>query len=206
MANEPSVFVVDDDEAIRDSLRALMEAEGLAVETFASGREFLDAQTGGSGCLLLDVQMPDMDGLELLGALAARGAAPPVIMITGHADVPLAVKAMQAGAMDFIEKPFTDTAILDGVHQALDRGERVRQKQTFAAQAQAGIAQLSARERQVLEQLVIGRPNKMIAYELGISARTVEIHRARVMEKMGARNLSHLVRMALALGIDPEMN
>ena len=199
------MFVVDDDEAVRDSLAVMLEAEGLAVEAFASGRALLEALAPGQrpGCVVADVRMPDMDGLELLDRLMARdGGRPPVIIVTGHGDVPMAVRAMKAGAVDFIEKPFTPELILDTVRRHLEGPrEACAEAPGEGGEVALRLGRLTPRERDVLEQLVIGRPNKVIAYELGISPRTVEIHRARVMEKMGARSLSHLVRMALAVGI-----
>ena len=210
---DPVVFVVDDDEAVRDSLAIMLEAEGFTVEAHASGRAFLEQLVPErKGCVVADVRMPDMDGLELLERLMARGggsagALLPVIIITGHGDVPMAVRAMKAGAVDFIEKPFTPEVIVEIVRRALGAG-RPGPAGTAAAAVEtdgvaARLAQLTPREAEVLEQLVIGRSNKVIAHEPGISLRTVEIHRARVMEKMGARSLSHLVRMALAAGVNP---
>jgi two-component system response regulator FixJ len=146
--------------------------------------------------------MPDMSGLELQALLAERHVALPVVIITGHGDVPMAVRAMKAGAVDFIEKPFSDTAIIDGVRRALALSGRAADN-GLAAEAEARLRTLTARERQVLERLVLGRPNKIIAFELDISPRTVEIHRARVMEKMQAESLSHLVRLALAANVEP---
>jgi len=200
MGDAATVFVVDDDDAVRDSLRALLEANGLAVEVFSSGQMFLDNHDAEhAGCLLLDVQMPDMDGLELQKKLIDGGSSLPVIIITGHGDVPIAVRALKAGAVDFIEKPFTSDNILDSVRRALTLGEKNRRKQESTDKVKAGIARLTTREHQVFDHLVTGRLNKQIAFDLGISARTVEVHRARVMEKMGALNLAHLVRMALDL-------
>ena len=144
-----------------------------------------------------------MSGLELQARLAALRIDVPIIVITGHGDVPIAVQALKAGALDFFEKPFTDDTIPDSVRRALEHSEQLQKEKSLAADAAARVARLTAREHDVLEQLVTGRPNKVIAYELGISPRTVEIHRARVMEKMQARSLSHLVRMALAVGIEP---
>ena len=197
----PTVFIVDDDDAVRDSLGALIESAGLTAESFATGTRFLDAiGPDRTGCVLLDVQMPDLGGLEIQERLAASQPGLRVIIITGHGDVPLAVKAMKAGAVDFIEKPFDDGVLLDCVHRALAESQRGE-----AAEAGLeGLGQLTPRERDVLLQLIVGNPNKVIAYELGISPRTVEVHRARVMEKMQAKSLSHLVRMALAAGVDPE--
>lgn len=205
MTTNPIVFVVDDDPAIGDALKALLETDGLMVEVYGGGQEFLNAYDPAfGGCLLLDVEMPGMDGLELQARLAEIHGALSIVIITAHGDVPRAVKALKAGAIDFIEKPFTDERILDCVRRALEVSERSRREQALLGDANAGVARLTPRERDVLEQLVIGRANKVIAFELGISARTVEIYRARVMEKMAARNLSHLVRMGLALGMNPE--
>jgi len=201
MASEPTVYVVDDDEAVRDSLAALLEAEGLLVTTFPSARQLLEASLANASCLVADVRMPDMDGLQLLTALAARPSAPPVIVITGHGDVPMAVRAMKLGAADFIEKPFAPDALLTSVRNALRAAPGP--SQGACGQIAERLGRLTGRERDVLELLVIGRSNKGIALELGISPRTVEIHRARVMEKMQAESLSHLVRMALSAGIDP---
>jgi two-component system response regulator FixJ len=200
----PTVFIVDDDEAVRDSLGALVESAGLTAEPYESGTAFL-AAVGPEriGCVLLDVQMPGLGGLEIQQRLATGHAALRVIVVTGHGDVPLAVKAMKAGAFDFIEKPFDDEGLLDCIRRALAATERGRSNETASAGLD-GLGQLTPRERDVLHQLIVGNPNKVIAYELGISPRTVEVHRARVMEKMQARNLSHLVRMALAAGLDPE--
>ena len=203
MTNETAIFVVDDDDAVRESLKALLETEGLSVETYASGQEFLDAHDPSRpGCLLLDVRMPDMTGLELQQKLAARPHKLSII-ITGHGDIPMAVKAMKAGAVDFIEKPYSDETILEIVNNALESGAPGAGKGAEVEETAARIALLSPRERQVLDQLIIGHQNKMIAYELGISPRTVEIHRSRVMAKMQAKSLSQLVRMALTAGIDP---
>lgn len=207
MTSEATVFVVDDDAAVRDSLKDLLESDGLTAEVYGAAQEFLDAHdTDRGGCLLLDIQMPDMNGLELQQKLADKGSTLPVIIITGHGDVPIAVKALKAGAVDFIEKPFTDDVILGGVRRALELGEQNRREQASVDEAKAGIARLTTREYEVFEHLVIGRLNKQMAFDLGISKRTVEVHRARVMEKMEARNLAHLVRMAMALGIESELS
>lgn len=199
MPDAPTVFIVDDDDAVRDSLQILLTVEGYRIETFESGVAFLEAfGAGRPGCLLADVRMPDMSGLDLQEILNERHASLPVIIMTGHGDVPMAVRVMKAGAVDFIEKPFSDTSILDGVRRALAQAGRAAADRTFAADATARLEALTPREREVLDRLVAGRPNKVIAFELGISPRTVEIHRARVMEKMQADSLSHLVRLALA--------
>ena len=202
MVAENTVFVVDDDADVRDSVCALLESAGLQGEAYESARAFLDAYVPGrAGCIIADVRMPDMDGLALQDELARRGVALPVIVITGHADVPLAVRAMKAGAIDFIEKPFDDGQLIATVKRALTQAAGAREQAAAVQAAASRIATLSARERQVLEHLVAGRSNKVIAYELDISPRTVEIHRAHVMEKMEARSLSDLVRAALAAGI-----
>ncbi|MDE2230370.1 MAG: response regulator transcription factor [Alphaproteobacteria bacterium] len=201
MVDDATIFILDDDAAVRDSLSMLIESTGFTPEAFASCREFLArAPFPPRACLLLDVHMPEMSGLQLQDELARRGIKLPVIVMTGQADVPVAVRAMKAGALDFIEKPFSDEIMLDSVRRALaapaaqPAGDPVITKR---------MAELTPREHDVLLQMVAGNPNKVTAYNLGISPRTVEIHRARVMEKMAARSLSELVRMALAAGIDP---
>jgi two-component system response regulator FixJ len=199
MPDRRRVVVIDDDEAVLDSLRVLLEAEGLEVETFERAGAFLQRAAGTPpGCLVTDVRMPEMDGLELLRALSARGSLPPVIVITGHGEVSMAVQAMKLGARDCIEKPFDPRALLASVRDALTAGR--------PADPEIGrrLELLTPREREVLDHLVIGRSNKMIARELAISPRTVEIHRARVMEKMRAESLSQLVRLAIVAGIDPD--
>ena len=204
MADEGTVFVLDDDEAVRDSLTALFEAQGLAVETYAGANDFLAAfDPPRPGCLVLDVLMPDITGVELLERMANQGISVPTIIITGHGNVPLAVKTMKAGALDFIEKPFAEDVILESVRKALARGAQTQRDAAAAAEAQDLIGRLTPREHEVLEQIVIGHANKVIAHELGISPRTVEIHRARVMQKTKAASLSALVRLALAAGIEP---
>jgi two-component system, LuxR family, response regulator FixJ len=203
VADTASVVVIDDDEAVLDSLRMLLESEGFNVETFERASTFLERfDEGLSRCIVTDVRMPDMDGLELLQALAVRGPLPPVIVITGHGDVPLAVQAMKLGARDFIEKPFDTAELMTSIRAALT-GAANSAAVVTDPEIQQRLASLTPRERQVLEQLVIGRSNKAIARELAISPRTVEIHRARVMDKMRAESLSQLVRMAFGAGIDP---
>jgi two-component system response regulator FixJ len=197
-----SVVIIDDDEAVLDSLRVLLEAEGFDVQTFERASTFLQRFEGKlPRCLVTDVRMPGMDGLELLQALSARGPLPPVIVITGHGEVPMAVQAMKLGARDFLEKPFDPHALLASVRDALTTPARLAA--TTDPDIHRRLELLTPREREVLEQLVIGRSNKGIARELAISPRTVEIHRARVMEKMRAQSLSQLVRMTFAAGIDP---
>jgi len=198
MTSASLVFVVDDDDSVRDSLQALLISAGFAVSTFASARDFLAAVSEPSGCLIADIRMPDMDGLELQQEILRRGYPISVIVITGHGDVPLAVRAMKAGAIDFIEKPFDDESLLSSVRRAVDLGH---QKQDAAAETQAALKLLSLltpRERSVMEQLVAGRPNKIAAHELGISPRTIEIHRANIMDKLNVRSVADLVRISLA--------
>jgi two-component system response regulator FixJ len=197
-----NIYIVDDDDAVRDSLDAFLTASGYAVRGFASPREFLAvAGTIEFGCVLVDLQMPGMDGLELKNRLNQRNIDLPVVVVTGHGDIATAVAAMRAGAKDFIEKPFTDEAILTGIRIGLaDRpkpGVVDHAKQAILDR----LKNLSPREREVLDGMVAGHPNKVIAYNLSLSPRTVEIHRARVMDKMQARSLSELVRLAIAAGI-----
>jgi two-component system response regulator FixJ len=199
----PCICVVDDDEAVRDSLCALLESAGHAARVFGSAKEFLGArETLTCVCLIADIRMPDMDGLTLQEELTRLHAGIPVVIVTGHGDVALAVRAMKAGAVDFIEKPFDDETLLGAANRALAAGRDTRGKSPGSDEAAAKVTALSAREKQVLERLVAGKANKVIAFELGISPRTVEIHRANVMDKMQARSLSELVRLALAAGVD----
>jgi two-component system response regulator FixJ len=206
VAHEPTIFIVDDDDGVRDSLQLLLQAAGFSqIGAYESSLRFLDAAEPRPGdCLLLDVRMPDMDGLELQAELNRRALRLPVIVMTGHGDVPIAVRAMKAGAADFIEKPFTDDLLIDCVRRALALSAETLRLSEEASEILRRLQTLTAREREVLEGMVAGHPNKVIAHDLGISPRTVEIHRARVMEKMDARSLSALVRMALAVGIVPK--
>jgi two-component system response regulator FixJ len=195
------VHVIDDDDAVRDSLAFLLETADLSVRTYASAVEFLDAvPTMPHGCIVTDVRMPQMSGVDLARRLKELGVPDPVIVITGHADVPLAVEAMKAGVADFIEKPFDDEVILAAIRTALERGGKDIEGAAERARIAERIAALSGREKEVLDGLVAGHANKVIAYDLGISARTVEVYRANVMTKMGAASLSELVRMALIVG------
>jgi two-component system response regulator FixJ len=201
------VYVVDDDEAVRDSLEALLLAHGYDVQAFPTGIEFLEASaTVGKGCVLLDIRMPRMDGMEVQERLHARRPDLPVIMITGHGDVAMAVRAMKAGAVDFVEKPLREEPLLESIEAALQLARESQREQSLGAAAFDNLERLTPREREVLEQLVVGRANKVIAQALDCSPRTVEIHRARIMEKMEARSLPHLVRLALAAGIEPDLN
>lgn len=198
--NRDTVFVVDDDEAVRESLAAILDAQGFSAVAFASAEAFLLGYVPVPvGCAVIDLRMPGMDGLTLLEHMRAKGLQLPVVVVTGHGDVPLAVRAMKAGALDFIEKPYSSTALLDAVRRGLDTARAGNLARVDLTDVRARLESLTARERDVLHQLVIGHPNKIIAFHLQISPRTVEIHRANVMKKMAAENLSHLVRMALAV-------
>lgn len=197
--NEGTVFIVDDDPDLLATMVDLAESAGLQAEGFASAAAFLDAgKKSGDGCLVIDIHMPGMNGLELQQKLKDDRIAIPVIVVTGRGDVPKAVQALKAGAVDFIEKPFSGEMVLGSIHQALEIGRRIQEKESFIGDARRNLERLTAREREVLDRLVIGDSNKIIATHLDISPRTVEVHRARVMEKMQARSLSHLVRMVLA--------
>jgi len=196
----PTVFIVDDDNGVRSSIRVLMKSVGLAATTFASAREFLGAyRETQPGCLVLDVRMPAMSGLELQEELNRRGAVIPVIFITGHADVPMAVEAMRHGAFDFLQKPLRDQDLVDRVQKALARDSETREELKEHSRIRARIATLTPREKEVLDLLTVGKANKMMAQDLGLSQRTVEIHRAHVMEKMGAKSVAQLVRMVMDL-------
>ena len=202
MPSERLVHVIDDDSAMRDSLAFLLKTANYGVQTHESAVAFLETLPGlPHGCIISDVRMPGLSGIELLRLLKELGVTMPVIVITGHGDVTLAVEAMKDGAADFIEKPFDDEVLLTAVRSALDVGARDAEQQAARAAVTDRLAHLSNRERQVLEGLVAGHPNKTIAYDLGISPRTVEIYRANVMTKMQATSLSDLVRMALVGGI-----
>jgi len=197
---QPTVYVVDDDEAVRSALRLLLKSVGLAATAVPTAQQFLASYDPGQpGCLVLDVRMPGMSGLELQQQLNLRGAVIPVIFITGHGDVPMAVEAMQQGACDFLQKPFRDQDLIDRIQKALVKdkqnraeiGERSRNRERFES--------LTPREREVLALVASGKPNKVMAADLGLSQRTVEIHRARVMEKMGVSSLAQLVRIVMEL-------
>ena len=192
-----TVHIVDDDEGVRDSLRILLESAGFAARPYASAAALLSAGQGISGCVLTDVRMPGMDGLELQEQLNSRGLRLPVIVMTGQADIPVAVQAMKAGAVDFLEKPFSDTQLLEAVQRAMIECQRREQQAVAAADAAARLQKLTPREREVLDLLVNGLSSKEIANVLGGSPRTIEVHRARVHEKLGARSLPELVRLVL---------
>ncbi len=193
------VYIVDDDQAIRHAMELLMRSVGLDYEIFHSGDEFLESHSNDrAGCLVLDIRMPGLGGLELQEKLLEMGSTLPIIFITGHGDVPMAVEAMQKGAVDFIQKPFRDQELLDRISEALKTDRERRSEQEQKAEVRGRISKLTNREHEVLDLVVTGKPNKVIAYELGVSQRTVEIHRARVMEKMQAKSLADLVKMHLA--------
>ena len=201
MPNDGIVHVIDDDEAMRESLAFLLKSAKVAVATYESASLFLDQlSTVHGGCVITDVRMPGMSGIDLLKRLRESNNAIPVIIMTGHGDVPLAVEAMKCGASDFLEKPFDDDLILAAVRLALSDQAAVQEDKALRSAIIQRLELLSARERQVLDGLVAGHPNKTIAYDLGISPRTVEIYRANFMTKMGASSLSELVRMALTAG------
>ncbi|MES9824989.1 MAG: response regulator transcription factor [Candidatus Thiodiazotropha endolucinida] len=202
MTKPPTVFVVDDDQAMRNSLKWLIESVSMQVETFESADAFIRSYyPGRSGCLLLDVRMPGMSGLELQEYLRAHQIAIPVIIITGHGDVPMAVRAMKSGAVDFIEKPFNDELLLESIRHALALDVRQRDMQKQRAEIATRLARLTPREHEVMVMVTNGKANKEIASSLGVSAKTVEAHRARVMEKMQANSLAELVRMAISANL-----
>jgi two-component system, LuxR family, response regulator FixJ len=198
--NEIRVHVIDDDEAVRDSISMLLETIDLPHALYASAKEFLDEMAPDtSGCLVVDIRMPGMSGLELQEELNARQIGLPIIFITGHGDVPMAVEAMRRGALDFIRKPFREQDLLDRINEALDAEEAGRAARVALTELMARYESLSPREQEVFERVADGQANKVIAIDLGISERTVEIHRAQVMKKMAARTLAQLVRMKIAL-------
>ncbi|MES9850944.1 MAG: response regulator transcription factor [Candidatus Thiodiazotropha sp. L084R] len=196
----PTVFVVDDDEEVRSALKLLFESVGLPVICFASALEYLDRFDGSlPGCLVVDIRMPGMSGLDMQEKLSEYPIFPPVIIITGHGDVPMAVRAVQAGAVDFIEKPFRDQILLDSVHRAIEMDAKKRGEASRLSEIREHLSQLTPREREVLDLVISGMRNKNISEQLGITLSTVEAHRSRVMEKMQADSLSHLMRMMLTL-------
>ncbi len=205
MSRNPIVHVVDDDDAVRSSLRLLLKSVGLPTLSFESARAFLAAyETDQPGCLVLDVRMPGMSGPDLQQELNRRGATIPVIFVTGHGDIPMAVEAMQHGAFDFLQKPFRDQDLIARVQLALELDARSRAESRELSQIRELYGSLTPREREVFQLVTEGKANKVMAGDLGVSQRTVEIHRARVMEKMGARSLAQLVRMAMDLDRAPQ--
>ncbi|CAN5350187.1 response regulator FixJ [soil metagenome] len=202
MADRRMIHIVDDDEAIRRSASFMLKTSGYAVTTFASGVAFLrDAKAVEPGCVLLDVRMPDMDGLEVQRQLAERGVSMPIVVLTGHGDVSIAVRAIKAGAVDFIEKPFEKSVLLSAIVAAFERLDDVSGRTARATDAAVAIAALTGREQDVLKGLARGLPNKTIAFDLGISPRTVEVHRANLMAKLQVNSLSEALRIAFAAGL-----
>ncbi|MGA8477581.1 MAG: response regulator transcription factor [Chthoniobacterales bacterium] len=198
----PTVFVVDDDASLRGALARLLHSAGYQTETFASAEGFLaQSRFDAPGCILLDVRMPGLNGLELQQALAAADRQLPIVFITGHGDVPMSVRAMKAGAEDFLPKPFDDEELLKAVAQALNKSQREQNERTEVAEIRKRLSSLTPREREVLCHVVAGRLNKQIAADLSIAEKTIKVHRARVMEKMGASSLAGLVAMTARIGI-----
>lgn len=201
MSAESTVFVIDDDQAMRDSLRFLISSVGLTVECFSSAEDFLFAYDAGRpGCVVLDVRMPGLSGLELLEKLEEDRFRPPVVLITGHGDIPMSVRALKAGAFDFIEKPFSDQVLLERIQQALAHDDLRRDDLSQVVEIEGRYGKLTGREREVFEIVAEGKPNKVVASELGLSQKTVEVHRAHVMEKMQAESFADLVKMAMRIG------
>ena len=199
MGIEGTVYIVDDDQAIRHAMSLLLKSVHIDHQVFNSADEFLELFDGNdNGCLVLDIRMPGLGGLELQEKLIESDIALPIIFITGHGDIPMAVEAMQKGAFDFIQKPFRDQELLDRIGDALNTALERQSERALKRDVQTRINTLTKREHEVLDLVVTGKPNKIIAHELGVSQRTIEIHRARVMEKMAARSLAELVRMHLA--------
>ena len=195
---EATVFVVDDDDAVRESLVFLMKSIGLKAESFSSAQAFLDSYNAArAGCLVLDIRMPGMSGLELQDKLIQMGSILPIIFITGHGDVPMAVKAIKAGAADFVQKPFRDQELIDRIREVLEEDSHARAEKLQRTEILRRMETLTEREREVMGQVVDGKANKVVAIDLNVSQRTVEIHRANVMEKMKARSLAQLVRLVM---------
>lgn len=200
-ADEPTVFVIDDDEAVRDALSVHLDLAGLTARTFASAADFLAAiGPEHGGCAVIDIRMPEMDGLSLQQEMIRRGLTLPVIIITGHGDVPAAVTAFRAGAVDFLQKPFDEDQLIERVREAMERDARDRRRLLEAADIRRRYDLLSPREREVMDLIAQGHANKVIAIRLDIGVRTVETHRAKVLEKMGVKSASELARMRVRLG------
>ncbi len=202
MQGDPTVFLVDDDSEVRKSLQCLLESEGFSVRTFASAELFLKAyEPDAPGCVVVDLRMPGMSGLDLVRKMARQHWATPLIILTGYGDVPSAVRAMESGATAFIQKPFDAPALLDRIREALDRDARIRRERWQQARIRTDLASLTRRQREVMELVISGHLTKEIALQLGVSARTVEVHRANVMKKMGARSVAELVTVAVQYGL-----
>ncbi len=200
MIEQPTIFIVDDDEQVRNALSLLMESVGLNVEKYSTAQAYLDTfDSSKAGCLILDVRMPGMSGLDLQARLTAEKIHPPIIIITGHGDVPMAVKAVSAGAIDFIEKPFNNQSMLDSVHRAIELDAVQRGESSRLEDIEEHYNSLTPREKEVLLSVIEGKRNKVIAFDLNISQSTVEAHRSKVMDKMAASSLSNLMRMAISL-------
>ena len=200
MREQPIIFIIDDDEQVRNALILLMESVGLAIESYASAQDFLNNfDVAKAGCIILDVRMPGMSGLDLQARLTAEKIHPPIIIITGHGDVPMAVRAVTAGAVDFIEKPFNNQSMLDSVHKAIEVDAVQRGESSRLQDIETHYNTLTPREKEVLQSVIEGKRNKVIAYDLNISQSTVEAHRSKVMDKMSATSLSDLMRMAISL-------
>lgn len=198
--HKQTVFIVDDDEPVRDALRLLMKSVGHEAKTFASGDEFLASCSPGiSGCLVLDIRMPGMSGLELQEKLHKQDVNIPIIFITGHGDVPMAVQAMKHGAMEFLQKPFREQDLVDRVNEALERDVNAHKLALQRTEIEQRVTKLTSRERQIMDMIVQGKASKVIAADLGVSQRTVETHRTRIMRKMQARSLAELVQMAVRM-------
>jgi RNA polymerase sigma factor (sigma-70 family) len=198
----PIVFVVDDDKAVRKSLERLIKSVGLTVQAFSSAREFLESDpSAGPSCLVLDVRMPGLSGIDLQKELGKMGYTIPIIFITGYGDIPMSVRTMKRGAIDFLTKPFNDQDLLDAIHRAIEKDKQTRREQDEIGTIQQRVDSLTPREREVFSLVVTGMLNKQIAYDLGMSEKTVKVHRSRVMDKMQADSLAELVRLAYKVGI-----
>jgi two-component system, LuxR family, response regulator FixJ len=199
MGTTPTVFVVDDEPIIRSSLQRLIESVSLKVETFAAANEFLEAyEVGAPGCVVLDVRMPGISGLDLQERMAERGIDIPIIFITAYGDVPMAVRALKAGAVDFLQKPFNNQTLLDCVQEAIEQDAQARHNRVRQEELATLFAELTPREREVMDLVVSGKPNREIAEQLGLSAKTIEVHRAHVMHKLRVDSLAELVRLHMA--------